>query len=103
MKLVLFNQKEIELTPEETELIKQRLLDRRTQFIEIGSQIINVKDIRGVFESEGTLHSFKKLPEPKLEKAVLSDRMKENWNLLKSRGLFREFNSYEEFRQAKGY
>ena len=102
MKIIFYNRQEIELTPEEAKIIREKLLDKKIQFIEIDNQLINVRDIRGVFESEENLPPvFKRLPKPKSEKIDITKKMEELFNSLKSKGLFRDYENYQQFTKRK--
>lgn len=104
MKILLFNQREIELTLREANEIKQRLLDRSIQFIEIGNELINAKDIRGIFESEGLMPERFKLPEPQFKKISEDEhykQMEKMFNFLKTKGMFEKYANYQEWCEKK--
>jgi len=93
-----------DLSQEEYEGLKKILIGSKVKRIEIEDKIIDINMI-SLIEPIGQESISKKfrLSEPKLKKVGKSDKWKKTWNTLKSKELFQNFNSYEEFRKAKNY
>jgi len=105
-QVLLRNNKEIlvEMNEEEYNWIKKGLINGRLKMVELGGEIINTTQILEIRPSEEQLIPKEfRLSEPKFEKADMTEKMKELWNKLKNQGLFREFNSYEQYRESKKY
>jgi len=93
-----------EIGPEDFEEMKQGLTEGKIKFLHLENRLIKVDQVISIEPAEGqTIPKQFRLSEPEFKSIDTAGRMKEFWNLLKGKGLFNGVNSYEEFRNRKGY
>ena len=94
---------ETEIEQEEYEELKQDISAGKIKFLNMDNRLLKIDQVISIEPTGETIPKSFRLEQPKFEKVESSGRMKELWNLLKSKELFKDFVSYEKFKEAKSY
>lgn len=101
----IFGGKEYEkdIDQENYEALKEGLKSNEIGFIEVEGSLIKSSQIISIEPIGETIPKSFRLEQHKFEKVDMAGRMKELFSLLKSKGLFKDFASYEKFRKINNY
>jgi len=92
----------IDLEKEEMEKIWQALQKKEVKTIKLGDRIINTAFIMLIEPiGEEAIPERFKLPEPTFERISVAEEMEKIFNLLKAKGLFKNYPSYQAWHKEK--
>jgi hypothetical protein len=105
IKIKLQDKREIEaeLEEEEYERLKGELIKGGVKFLSLENQLLRTSFIESIEKVPEPISGRFRLPEPKggLKRVEIAKDMERLFNLLKSRGLFREYENYQDWQKAK--
>jgi len=99
-----FGEKEIikEINENDYEEFKEDIMKGKVKFIDINNQLIKISEIKRIEPTgEQIIPERFRLQEPKFEKIDDTKGMEKLFNLLRLRGLFKEFNNYQGWCEVK--
>lgn len=92
---------EAELKEKEYELLKEELIRGRIKFLCFENQLLKASFIESIEKVLDPISGLR-LPEPsKPEKINIDKQMERLFNLLKSKGLFKEYENYQDWQKQK--
>jgi hypothetical protein len=105
IKIKLQDKREIEaeLEQQEYEKLREELIKGGVKFLNLENQLLRTSFIESIEKiPEPTSDRFR-LPEPEagLKRVEMAKGMERLFNLLKSKGLFREYQNYQHWQKAK--
>jgi hypothetical protein len=105
IKIKLQDKREIEaeLEQQEYEKLREELIKGGVKFLSFENQLLRTSFIESIEKVPEPISGKFRLPEPEggLKRVEMAKDMERLFNLLKSRGLFREYENYQHWQEAK--
>jgi hypothetical protein len=104
-KIKLQDKREIEAELEEEEYaqLKEEIIKGGVKFLSLENQLLRTSFIQSIERVPEPISDRFRLPEPEsgLKGVEMAKGMERLFNLLKSKGLFREYENYQDWQRAK--
>jgi hypothetical protein len=105
IKIKLQDKREIEaeLEEEEYERLKEELIKGGVKFLSLENQLLRTSFIESIEKVPGPISDKFRLPESEagLKRVKVAKGMERLFNVLKLKGLFREYENYQHWQRAK--